>query len=246
MMRIFNNRLPKPLLVFAVAALSVSTVSAQLPTSVDIGLFPGAVPNTLEVRVLPSASFGQLMSSLTFTIRWETASGATIAGPASLVIGQNCPSGFTITPSGDGTVTSGGFNYCTFNAFGFSQLADACADQVWAANTERVIATIPFRPGGACANFTIAADGYSSSSNRNYYISLNGSARTGGIYSTNAVRAVRGDLNRDVQVNITDFSLFVNAFGGACSSCVADLNFDGSVNASDFTLFVNAYGVVCP
>ncbi|HMQ76963.1 MAG TPA: dockerin type I domain-containing protein [Flavobacteriales bacterium] len=225
-------------------ALIATTAYAQ-PTT-DIGLFAGTAANTLEVRVRPNASFTEVMSSLTFTIRWESTSGATIAGPSTLSIGQNCPGGFFVTPSGDSTVTNGGFNYYTFNAFGFAQLSAACPGQTWTANTERVIATIPIRPGVACANFRIVNDAYTTANNKDFFISLNGLPRTGTIYSAAAVKAVRGDLNRDGQVNITDFGLFVNAFGAPCTGCAADLNFDNTVNVSDFGLFVNVFGIVCP
>lgn len=226
--------------------LAFLATSALAQPTTDIGLFAGSAPNTLEVRVRPNAAFTQVVSSITFTLRWEAGSGATIAGPSSLVVGQNCPGGFFITPSGDSTVVNGGFNYYTFNAFGFAQLSAACSGQTWAANTERVIATIPFRPGAACANFRIVNDGFTGAENKDFFISLNGLPRTGTIYSSAAVKAVRGDLNRDGQVNITDFGLFVNAFGAPCSGCAADLNVDNTVNVSDFGLFVNVFGIVCP
>lgn len=54
-----------------------------------------------------------------------------------------------------------------------------------------------------------------------------------------------GDLNNDQVVNTTDFGIFVNAFGSACTSCASDLNNDDFVNTTDFGLFVNAFGTVC-
>ncbi len=229
----------------ALVVLAAAIASHAQPTT-DIGLFAGSAPNTLEVRVRPTTAFTEVVSSLTFTLRWESSSGATIAGPSGLNITQNCPGGFFITPSGDSTVASGGFNYYTFNAFGFAQLSAACSGQTWAAGTERVIAVIPFRPGSACCGFRIVNDAFTTSSNKSYYISLNGLERTGSIYSTAAVKAIRGDLNRDGQVNVTDFGLFVNAFGVPCSGCAADLNFDNAVNVTDFGLFVNVFGTACP
>ena len=57
--------------------------------------------------------------------------------------------------------------------------------------------------------------------------------------------ACPGDLNSDLQVNSTDFGLFVGAFGSSCSGCSADLNDDGSVNSTDFGLFVGSFGSNC-
>ena len=164
----------------ALLALSMGTGATAQPL-VDIGLFPNASPNTLEVRVRPDASFNQVVSSLTFTIRWNNASGASLDVNA---ITQFCPGGFFISPSGDGEIVDGGFRYYTFNAFGFAQLSAACSGQAWSANTERVIMTIPVINNTGCATFNIVNDGYTQANNKDYFISLNGLDRTDVIYST--------------------------------------------------------------
>ena len=48
------------------------------------------------------------------------------------------------------------------------------------------------------------------------------------------------DLNNDLTVNLSDFSLFRTAFGTADPD--ADLNGDGAVNLSDFSLFRGMFG----
>ncbi|MCB0792680.1 MAG: hypothetical protein KDB97_12990, partial [Flavobacteriales bacterium] len=161
------------------AMLGPAALVAQ-PT-VDIGLFESGTPGTLEVRVLPDGSFNQLMSSLTFTIRWSTASGASLNTAA---MAQNCPGGFFISPSGDGEVDFGGFRYLTFNAFGFAQMSAACPGAVWTANTESVIMTIPVINNPGCTDFNIVNDTYTGNNNKDYYISLNGLDKTGAIYSS--------------------------------------------------------------
>ncbi|MBL7984263.1 MAG: hypothetical protein JNM91_04660 [Flavobacteriales bacterium] len=74
-----------------------------------------------------------------------------------------------------------------------------------------------------------------------YHCSIH-SGMVGWIDLTNACP---GDLNTDLQVNSTDFGLFVGAFGSSCSGCSADLNDDGSVNSTDFGLFVASFGSNC-
>ncbi len=229
-------------LVLLATSFHVGAVLAQPLT--DIGLFAGTAPNTLEVRLRPDAAFSQVVSSLTFTLRWETASGATIDPPASLALGLNCPGGIPLSPSGDGVRTNGAFSYYTFNSFGFSTLTNACPTQVWQSNVERVVATIPIRPGATCANFTIVNDAFTQAENKNFFISLNGLSRTDLIYST-PVRVLRGDLNRDGAVNPSDFAIFVSAFGSSCTGCAADLDQSGTVNTSDFSLFILAFGQSC-
>ena len=54
----------------ALLAMTVGTGLTAQPLT-DIGLFPNASPNTLEVRLRPDASFNQVVSNLTFTIRWN-------------------------------------------------------------------------------------------------------------------------------------------------------------------------------
>lgn len=233
-----------PILILPFAGMLLAGAVTAQPLT-DIGLFNGAAPNTLEVRVRPDAAFSQLVSAVTFTVRWETASGATIAPPASLVLGLNCPSGIPLAASPDGTVTNGAFSYYTFNAFSLAQLSSACASQVWAANIERAIASIPIRPGTTCARFNIVNDTFTASQNKDFYLALNSVERDDQIYSTE-VKVLRGDINRDGSVNATDFSLFAGAFGGPCSGCAADLDFNGPVNTSDFSLFVGAFGRTCP
>ena len=50
----------------------------------------------------------------------------------------------------------------------------------------------------------------------------------------------KADFNGDKQVNITDFLLFVQAFGSTNSKF--DINGDGAVDITDFLLFVQSFG----
>ena len=50
----------------------------------------------------------------------------------------------------------------------------------------------------------------------------------------------RADFNGDKQVNITDFLLFVEAFGS--TNPKFDIDGDGAVGITDFLLFVESFG----
>ena len=59
-----------------------------------------------------------------------------------------------------------------------------------------------------------------------------------------------GDLDGDGFRNVSDFTLFANAFstqtGDPDYNPDADMDGDGFVNTTDFTLFAAVYGVPCP
>ncbi|MCB0794933.1 MAG: hypothetical protein KDB88_09365, partial [Flavobacteriales bacterium] len=73
----------KYLLFAACSSLAVTNVHAQLPlvdiTLVDIG------NNELEVRLRPDADFDELLSSISFSIRWNTASGANLGNVTQVI-----------------------------------------------------------------------------------------------------------------------------------------------------------------
>ncbi len=167
-----------PILVFSILS---GYVSAQ--HQLDIGLFPSATPNVLELRVRSAQTFQFVVSEITFTIRWETASGATL-GPISQ---PSCPAQtIGLVASGDGEVNIGGFRYKTFSGFGGMQLQQ-CGTQSgynWPAGQEVVIATLPVSNVTGCANFNIVNDSYTNANNKDYYSSFGGSPVTGVIFSS--------------------------------------------------------------
>lgn len=161
--------------------LLTGTMNAQ--HQLDIGLFQSATPNVLELRVRSDQTFQFVVSEITFTIRWETASGADL-GAISL---GTCPSsGIPLVASGDGQVDVGGFRYQTYSGFGQQQLQQ-CPSQPgysWPAGQEVVIATIPVSNVSNCANFNIVNDAYTAANNKDFYSSFGGSPVTGAIYSS--------------------------------------------------------------
>jgi hypothetical protein len=156
---------------------------------VDIGLFHSvADPNILEVRVRPNGgSVSSVVSGITFTLRWETASGATLGTLDQIIGGTDfCPLlQVPIQESPDGELDVSGFRYLTFNGFGFSFLTDCPSEPGynWPAGQETVIMTIPVTPGLACANINIVNDGFTGANNRDYFLSEDGVERVGFVYS---------------------------------------------------------------
>jgi hypothetical protein len=59
------------------------------------------------------------------------------------------------------------------------------------------------------------------------------------------IRAVSPDIDGDLVVNLTDFSAFGAAWGGAYNPCV-DFNCDGSIGLVDFSLFAQHWMHGCP
>lgn len=164
---------------------------AQVPGTVDLGLFQAPGANTLEVRVRPNGTgYNGVVTAITFTIRWESASGALLGGLSQVIDGNSCPSQtLPIQPSPDGQVDAGGFRYLNFNGFGFVPLSN-CAGQPgysWQADVWTPVMRVPVLPGAGCAAFSIVNDAYTSTNNQDYYLSFfglesNGAITTGPVY----------------------------------------------------------------
>jgi len=148
---------------------------------VDIGLFP-APGGQLEVRVRPNGSgYDGVVTALTFTIRWESASGTRL-GPVSQVIdGSDCPlRTLPIQPSPDGELDASGFRYLNFNGFGFTPLS-SCPGYRWPADSWSPLMRVAVLPGADCASFNIVNDAYTAANNQDYYLSLFGAESSGAV-----------------------------------------------------------------
>ncbi|MFT3886063.1 MAG: hypothetical protein QM724_11735 [Flavobacteriales bacterium] len=162
--------------------LGATAAFAQNPTSIDIDLAAGSAANTLDVKVRANGqAFSDVVSSLTFTLRWPASSPATL-GTAT----QYCPGGYFLAPSGQVSSTVGGvaYNYMTYSAFGNARIALACSDQNWAAGTWRTVLTIPVDGITACTAFNIVNDAYATANNRKFFVALNGFDKTGALGGT--------------------------------------------------------------
>lgn len=168
-------------IVFATPSLK-----AQDPSSVDIDLRL-STQNTNELEVYLRAndqSLEDIISGLTFTIRWVTTS------PATLGIRENaCPEPINIgatpmevNPLIDDIPT--GYNYRTYNAFGLELLSDwGCTLN---ADEWHLVMTVPVENNTGCTEFNIVNDAWTNAPGnaRDYFLSLGGLDHTGVIEPT--------------------------------------------------------------
>lgn len=198
-------------------ALSSSFIAAagfaQLPL-VDISLEHDQPNNQLLVHLRANDfDFGELLSNLVFTVRWQESSAATLSFGTS----DWCPApSAAFSPAPSAMVTPGnGFKYRTWNSVGLALLSDiqddGGCDQTMLANTWTHVLTIPVSndPGGTV--FEIAEDQYAIDNNRGFFVSLNGQASTGDVYtiSTRVPDAIQAAEALSVSPNPTHGSAIV-------------------------------------
>lgn len=161
--------------LFAVPArLSAQCVCPPCPL-VDITLVDDG-SGALEVRLRPDGFFDQLVSQLQFTIRWETASGASLGA-----ISQTSPAIDYMALDKWGTeVDTNGYRYQVFGGLGWVTMAGEGTS--WSGGVEYTMMTVPVT--GGSSTFEIAADPWTVANNADYYISLCGTGQTGVIYLT--------------------------------------------------------------
>jgi hypothetical protein len=167
------------LLGLAGPLLGFGTATAQNPTTIDIDLVQNVTPGTLEVRVRANGDdFGDVLSALTFTIRWATTSPATLGTRVN-----TCPSGIPLSPTTQVTNPSQGgnptgFNYRTYNGFGTSLLSDEGCPLPQ--DTWFTVMTVPVSGNTGCTQFQISNDAWVVANNRQYFVSLGGVELPGG------------------------------------------------------------------
>lgn len=166
--------------------------SAQLPmvdiTLVDVG------NNDMEVRIRPDGDFDEFFSSLSFTIRWETASGADLGN-----VVQTIPELIYMPVIKSGPqVDDNGYRYQVFFGLGSTPLNQVGV--AWTAGTEVTIMTISAINGSGL--FEIVNDAWTSDVNNNgdFYVSLNGQDRTGQIYAGSVSIAPGGATRMGTEV----------------------------------------------
>lgn len=179
------NRIPALRSITLPAAFMAAAGFAQLPV-VDISLEHDQPNSQLLVHLRANDfDFGELLSNLVFTVRWQESSAATLSFGTS----NWCPApSAAFSPAPSAMVTPGnGFKYRTWNSVGLALLSDIQDDggcnQTMLANTWTHVLTIPVSndPGGTV--FEIAVDQYALDNNRGFFVSLNGLASTGEVYS---------------------------------------------------------------
>jgi len=178
--------LNKLLLTATGLVLCMGMTRAQDPSSVDIDLRQSTVdPARLEVYVRSNgAFFEEVLSGLTFTIRWVTTSPATLGTRVNA-----CPAGIAISPTTqvtnpDVNGNPSGFNYRSYNAFGTSLLIDEGCPLPQ--DTWFLVTTIPVENNPGCTEFQIVNDDFTSSPGnaRDFFVSLGGIEKTGVIEPT--------------------------------------------------------------
>ncbi|MBK9175653.1 MAG: hypothetical protein IPM46_04805 [Flavobacteriales bacterium] len=175
----FSQACKRLSIALAISTFAGSVALAQLPTNVEIDLAPGVGTNQLDVRLKANgASFSEVISGLTFTIRWPGTS------PAGLGVFNSawCPSpSLALNVGGSAQVTDGSFHYRTYTSTGTAQIGETqnnsgCGDfgQVLPAGTWITIGTIGISTNTTCTQFQIVNDAFTGANNRNFFVSLNG------------------------------------------------------------------------
>ena len=170
--------------VFTAACLCRGTFNPSL-CPVDIGLYRSdSNPLLLELRVRPNGrSVDSLVSGLTFTLRWETASGLGLGFMDQTLGGTDfCPLLGIQLEAGE-VIQDGPYSYLTYNGFGTSFLKDCLTEPgyQWPAGEFTTIGLIPFEPGTSCAELSIVNDSLTNALNRDFFVSVNGQERIGEI-----------------------------------------------------------------
>lgn len=184
----------RSILLPALIALTMQTATAQLPY-VDLLIEHDEANAQLHVFLRANDyDFGELVSSISFSVRWPESS------PATLGFGSSawCPypnSAFQPSP-GSTSIPGNGFKYKNWTFFGLGTYISAITDDGGCdnsllADTWIEVATIPVSNDPGATAFDVAIDQYAIDNNLLYYISLNGVDRTGGVFSgTTAVEQV--------------------------------------------------------
>jgi hypothetical protein len=130
----------------------------------------------LEVRLRPDGPFDGIISSISFTLRWQEE-----FGPALSLIDLVPPQSYYL-PVGPSPMVNGGngYLYRSYAAFPVVTLADL--EEAWEQGKEYTICTLDILVPGT--EVVLADDAFTGANNRDYYISLNGLDRTGMIFDS--------------------------------------------------------------
>lgn len=155
---------------------------------VDIGLYQGPAPDMLELRFVPNGrNITEVVTAITFTLRWNADAGITLGAPDQIIDGDFCPVITTpFEPDPIGVITLDSFNYLSYNAFGFTPLSDC---SIWLQDIPVPILRIPVIgiDEDVCTAISIARDEFVVDDNRKYFISVQGDDVTGSILTPTLV-----------------------------------------------------------
>lgn len=139
--------------------------------AVNIGLYPTAVPDSFEVRMVATAgSYGALLNAA-FTVRWEDSAGGSITGAD---LASDCPA-YNFFASGGGVVVNSGYRYFTFVIISFEAMGTNCP----ITTVEEPIGGFRITGLNGCRNVRLVNDAFTFNNNRDYYMSVGGVEYTG-------------------------------------------------------------------
>ncbi len=127
----------------------------------------------IEVRIRPDGYFNQLMSALTFTVRWPASAGIALDTAVRCYPFQDVVPMSAVQP-----VVNGEWMYRTFNGFSVSLLSDF--DLAWYAGREYPICTADILVPGT--TMELINDDWTTANNRSFFASMGGYDKTGVIY----------------------------------------------------------------
>lgn len=181
----------------------------------------------LEVRARPDDDFGGLFAALTFTIRWDSAAGLAL----DTAVRHPAAVDYMPVTSQAPVYFSNGYAYRVYNGFAFSPIV--ASGPAFLADHEYPLCTIDILVPGT--PFELINDTWTSANNTDFFVSLNGTEKTGVYYlsptPTIDIRAsnngagtvdvfVRPDINFFGTVNQLDFTLRWPATGGATAGAI--------------------------
>lgn len=152
---------------FAASVLITMGGALNAQPIVDIILVQNEADSVLEFWLRPNADFGGVVTSLGFTLRWDTLTGDVLGTRVNV-----CPSGIPF--SSTSTVIDSGYYHRTFTEYGTSLIVDEGCP--WTACEEHLVMTIPVGVTGGFGPFEIVPG--------SYYVGLGGSGGTGVINPT--------------------------------------------------------------
>ncbi len=163
------------LLVVGTLLVDSALFAQPLPTNVDICMQQDVGASVLRISLRANdQSFGDVLSGLVFTIRWSEASNSTLGAGTSAW----CVPSQAFQPGPSAQVAPGnGYKYKTWTSTGFALLSElvdngGCGQTLLADTWTEVLAIPVNNPGSTF--FELIDDDFTSSDNRDYFISLNG------------------------------------------------------------------------
>lgn len=154
-------------------AAILSTAIAGAQPIVDITMADNGT-GQLEVRIRPDGTFSGIVSNITFTIRWPESGGIALDTANALF-----PAADYMYPAASPVVSGfNGYLYRTYNVVSLIFMDEVGI--TWEAGREYPLCTIDILNPGL--EFTLGNDAWTAVNNRNYFCSLNGLERTGGIF----------------------------------------------------------------